>query len=276
MSKDAVDSELLALLGEAGDLLDEPEAPVRYRLSGRDRLERAFIEILEFVGDHGREPDPDCLQVPERKLGARLVGIRADEAKIEALRELDTLGLLAESPIEASFEDVLQGDDLAGLLDDDADIFDVSTLPQRTAESPVDGRAVRVKASDFEAFQPVFEQAHADLASGALRPVTFAGEESIREDKLYLLKGMLLFVAEVLEPTAAAPTKHGKPKQRLRVIFENGTESNMYRSSLAVRLYEDDGQVLSQHPFLTDEEIVDADIESGHIYVLRSLPAPDQ
>ena len=35
----------------------------------------------------------------------------------------------------------------------------------------------------------------------------------------------------------------GKPeqKQRLRVIFENGTESSMYRQSLSIRLFEPEG-----------------------------------
>jgi Meiotically up-regulated gene 113 len=61
-----------------------------------------------------------------------------------------------------------------------------------------------------------------------------------------------------------------EPKQRLRVIFENGTESAMYRQSLSIRLHEQEGQAIGRTG-VEDEEIFDADKESGHIYVLQSL-----
>ena len=50
-------------------LLDEPEkAPV---LTGHDRLRRSFVEINDFVVEHGREPDPTVRTIQERRLGAR-------------------------------------------------------------------------------------------------------------------------------------------------------------------------------------------------------------
>ncbi len=56
-------------------------------------------------------------------------------------------------------------------------------------------------------------------------------------------------------------------RERLRCIFENGTESSMYRQSLAIRLSDEDGQIVVQSELpeiLTDDEV------SGYIYVLRS------
>ena len=61
-----------------------------------------------------------------------------------------------------------------------------------------------------------------------------------------------------------------EPKQRLRVIFENGTESSMYRQSLSIRLHEAEGQVLVRTGHDLDR-LEDAHTECGHIYVLRSL-----
>lgn len=66
-----------------------------------------------------------------------------------------------------------------------------------------------------------------------------------------------------------------EPKQRLRVIFENGTESSMYRQSLSIRLHEAEGQAVVGTR-LDEDEVFDADKESGHIYVLRSLSEDSQ
>src|SRR5690606_9556001 len=59
-------------------------------------------------------------------------------------------------------------------------------------------------------------------------------------------------------------------KQRLRVIFENGTESSLYRQSLSIRLHEQAGQALVRAGASADD-ILDGDIETGHLYVLQSL-----
>lgn len=57
-------------------------------------------------------------------------------------------------------------------------------------------------------------------------------------------------------------------RERLRCIFENGTESSMYRQSLAIRLSDEDGQIVAQAQM---PEILADDEVSGYIYVLRSL-----
>ncbi len=54
------------------------------------------------------------------------------------------------------------------------------------------------------------------------------------------------------------------------MIFENGTESSMYRQSLSIRLHEQDGLAMTRTG-IEALELGDADKESGHIYVLRSL-----
>lgn len=260
MTEDHILAQLDALIESDTDgLLDTPEKPAP--VTAADRLTRAFGEILEFVEANGREPDPNTMTISERKLGARLMGIRASEEKMHALRDSDHLGLLAPQEAPASVDELLASGDLIGEV---PDIFDVSRLPARKSPDNDHDRATRVKASDFERFEQLFADKHAGLASGGWKLTVFAGERTIKEGRFFVIGGVMAFVAEVREPA------EGETKPRLRVIFENGTESSMYRESLATRIYESNGQAVTRTR-MDATEIGDADVETGHIYVLRSL-----
>ncbi|QOR48077.1 GIY-YIG nuclease family protein [Trueperella pecoris] len=80
----------------------------------------------------------------------------------------------------------------------------------------------------------------------------------------------MLFVAEVGQAYYAETGGRLRRRERLRVIFENGTESDLYRQSLSTRLHEEGGLAVIA-PDVTLEEIVEGDIPSGTIYVLESL-----
>ncbi len=84
----------------------------------------------------------------------------------------------------------------------------------------------------------------------------------------FVLNGVMLFVAEVGETEYKKTTVRENKRERLRCIFENGTESSMYRQSLAIRLSDEDGQIVVQTEI---PEILSDDVVSGYIYVLRSL-----
>lgn len=253
-------------------LLDTPEKPKKITAQGR--LERAFLEIVEFKKAHGRLPSSTTREIAERKLGARLEGILASEEKISTLKPLDELGLLEFPETPESLDELLASDGL-DLLDDDLGLLDVSDLPQRrTAEAP-ESVAKRKKAVGFEAFEPLFKAKHAELADGTYRLIAYPGERTIDEGQFFVLNGVMLFVAEVGESLVQSSGRKTRQKQRLRVIFENGTESSMYRQSLSVRLHEGAGLLLvrSGHDA---SEVGDADQESGHVYVLRSLSTDPQ
>jgi len=77
-------------------------------------------------------------------------------------------------------------------------------------------------------------------------------------------------VVEVGEPIKAP---NGSTDARLRVVYANGTESNLLMRSLQRALYKDDaGRRLSEPSPgpLFAEHFEDDDIQSGTIYVLRS------
>ncbi|MCR5914151.1 GIY-YIG nuclease family protein [Corynebacterium sp. zg254] len=264
MTHDPIKDQLDALIASDTDgLLDMPDEP--RPTTELDRLVRAFAEINEFYDEHGREPSPETLTIAERTLGARLVGIRASEQKIQELTEHDRHGLLQPAPAPSSLDELLARDTL-GLADDPTGLLDTSTLPAR--KSPEDGgeRAVRVKAKDFQAYAQHFAAKHAGLAEGTWALTKFTGESSIHEGRFFVINGVMCFVAEVKEPHVA----RGENKPRLNVVFENGTQSAMYRESLAKRLYETGGQAVTRTTMSADE-IGDADEETGYLYVLRSL-----
>lgn len=259
---DAFD-ELLA--SDADGLLDAPEKPKP--VTTDDRLSRSFQEIVEFFRVNGRIPSPETLDIAERRLGARLDGFLASPERAEKVKHLDEFGLLERQSME-SLEDVLAHDDL-GLLGEVSDIFDTSTLPAPSERRAVENVAKRTKAKNFEEFEPLFKQKHIDLAEGEFKLVPFRGQDTIRAGNFFVLGGVMLFVAEVGEPEEVVNGNRIRTKERLRVIFENGTESSLFRQSLASSLYDHNGRAAVRTGF-DASEIGDADVESGHVYVLKS------
>jgi hypothetical protein len=105
------------------------------------------------------------------------------------------------------------------------------------------------------------------------KSLRFGRDASIAFGNFFILGGQLAYVAEVGE---AIKAPNGESDARLRVIYANGTESNLLRRSLQRALYKDDtGRRLTDPdmgPLFGDAPEPD-DIESGTIYVLRSQSA---
>lgn len=78
----------------------------------------------------------------------------------------------------------------------------------------------------------------------------------------------MLFIAEVGEPKYKKSTVRENRRERPRVIIENGTESAMYRQFLGIRMGERDDLAVVPASF---ESVLAEDVETGYIYVLRSL-----
>lgn len=261
--------ESLQEIFDSGDeILNFPEKPKK--TTQVDRLTKSFLEIIEFVTVHGREPSATTLEISERKLGARLEGIRANPEKIELLRGSDELGLLNQPEAPSSLDELLElagTDDFADLIDDPSGLLDMSSLPEDRSRIEPDEVASREKCQDFDTFSPLFQQKHKELKEGLAKLVPFKSERDIEVGSFFVKGGMLLFVADIgeKEPT---PGVRMRWKERTRTIFENGTESGMYRRSLASQLYEDDGFRVVPSAY---EEVLAEDESTGWVYVLRSL-----
>ncbi|MGM1016698.1 MAG: GIY-YIG nuclease family protein [Actinomycetota bacterium] len=250
------------------ELLTAPDKPKK--LTTSDRLERAFLEIIEFRRNEGRLPSSQTREIAERKLGARLDGFLANDAKAEAVKHLDEFGLLEAPAAPKSIDDLLENDDLDELLGDESGILDVSDLPVVKRPESAASVAQRVKAKEFAQFEPLFKAKQAELRDDIFTLKPFTGMDLIREGVFFVLNGVMCFVAEVGENVDLVVGGKRTQKQRLRVVFENGTESAMYKQSLMTRMYEAQGQVLARTGH-DESDILDADIESGHIYVLQSM-----
>lgn len=265
---------LQAIFDTDDDLLNAPEKPKK--ITSTDRLQRSFIEILDFVREHGREPSSTTREIAERKLGARLDGIRANPEKIDLLRDLDDLDLLSEPEAPASLDDILSLDaDELGLLGDPSGLLDTSALPVERRRHEVTGAgAQRQKCEDFDQFEPLFKQKHAELADGVSKLTPFRGGQTIVQGAFFVLNGVTMFVAEVGEPEYKKSTVRENRRERLRLIFENGTESAMYRQSLITRFSE--GENGFQIVPASFETLLADDVATGWVYVLRSLSEDPQ
>jgi len=253
-------------------LLDVPEK--QSKATSADRLERAFLEIVEFRQINGRIPSSSTREIAERKLGARLDGILANEEKIAALKEHDKFGLLEVPPAPETIEDLLDSDEF-DLLGDESGLLDVSDLPSRARRIAPEEVAARRKAEDFSNYEHLFVQKHEELRAGASRLMSFAeagGQPAIQVGRFFVLSGVMLFVAEITDPQQALGVRT-RYKPRTRTIFENGTESSLFRRSLAGQLHEQDGfAVVDGGP----AEVFPDEQATGYIYVLRSLSSDPQ
>ena len=271
---DMDDDELLDALGvEVAPLKTSSRTP------REERIIAGFEDILRFHQTHGRAPlHGEGLDIFERLYAVRLDQLRKMPEARTLLAELDGPGLLtgAASPTAKNVDDLDEDDLLAelGIGDDPADQNDITML--RHVRSSTEKRAAeeiadRTPCADFDKFQPLFEQAERELKAGVRITLRFGRDTSIANGNFFIVGGQLAYVADVGENIKAT---YGRNDARLRVIYANGTESNLLRRSLERALYKDEtGRRLTDPdmgPLFGDAPEPD-DIESGTIYVLRSL-----
>lgn len=240
-----------------------------------ERLISSFEEINDFFDKNGREPKKS-MDMNERKLYSRLNGIKEDHSKIEILKEYDRFNLLPTIQVENetvevnSIDDILNND-ILGLLDnnEENDIFTFNHTPKEM--NMPDYIAKRKPCKDFNKFEDIFKSCQNELSTERRKLHPFRSERDIEPGFLFILSGVLGYVSEV--GTKKTINKSRNKNTRLRVIFENGTESDMLLRSLGAALYKD-GKMVTQ----LDEKILDKlspvtneDKESGFIYILKSL-----
>ncbi len=130
--------------------------------------------------------------------------------------------------------------------------------------------ANREKCDDFDKFKPIFEQLQKELDTGLRTTRPFEMKAEIEKGRFFIVGGQKAYIADKGETTL---TDHGRTDARLRVIFDNGTESNMLMRSLQRALNKDDAGRRVTDPNagpLFSDQTIDGDEASGIIYVLRS------
>lgn len=244
-----------------------------------ERIIAGFEEIQRFVEEHGHAPmhgeDKDIF---ERLYATRLDRIRKLPECRELVKGLDTQNLLeaSESGLdEASLDDIDDNQLLAELgvdaqkKNDITELKHVKSQAQKEREQS-DEIGTRKPCKDFDKFKPIFEMVQDELNTGKRKTIPFSKDGSIEKGNFFIVSGQKAFIASVGDPFIG---KDGRNEYRLRVIFDNGVESNQLMHSLQKRLWEDKaGRRISDTSYgpLFDSIKDEDDLASGTIYVLRS------
>ena len=258
------------------------------------RIIAGFEEIERFVEVHRRQPQHG----EERDIFERLYAVRLDRLRasaecravlkdrdprglIESKTKFESTGGLHEDPpeyrvsatvdAEPSDEELmaaLRGD--VGSPDDIKELRHVRAAAEKRAAEEI---AQRTACADFEKFKPHFERVENELKMGLChtQPIT-TENRSVEERDFFILNGITLYVAEVGEPLK---TTANEVDRRLRLIFANGTESNLLLRSLQRAFYDDPAArrvVVSTEAaqLIFGGELEEDDVEAGTIYILRS------
>jgi len=217
----------------------------------------------------------DSFAIFERLYAARLDRLREQADCRTLIEPLDHQGLLSGGePVAESDPEDLDDDELLAQLGVDitasSDLTELRHVRTAAEKREAEEIAYRQKCEDFDRFKPLFQQVQQELDNGSRQSRPFELKAEIRPGAWFIVGGQKAYVAEMGEMTT---TEHGRTDARLRVIFDNGTESKMLMRSLERALNKDEaGRRITDPvagPLFSDHQAED-DQASGTIYVLRS------
>lgn len=263
-------------LDELADELAEFAPAIKKQSSYSPREERiiaGFEDIKRFYDEHGRLPQHgEDRDIFERLYAIRLDRLREQEDCRTLLASFDKHGLL-DHVAAAPDEDDLDPDALMAELSgfgDDNDITQLRHVRSAEEKRAAEEIARRDKCHDFEKFQPLFKQVKDELANGTRITRPFELKAEIRPGAFFIVFGQICYVAEMGE---IFTNPQGRTDARLRVIFDNGTESGLLMRSLQRQLNDDDAGRRITDPApgpLFADKAENGEAETGTIYVLRS------
>jgi hypothetical protein len=275
---DMTDDDILAELG-----VDLAPRKVRARTPREERIVAGFEDIVRFREEHGRVPQHgEGRDIFERLYAVRLDRRRAQQDCRELLADMDVHGLLDGATNTDAIDDLDDSAVLAELGIEPEATNDITQL--RNVRSNADRKAAEEVASakrceDFATFKPLFDQVQADLEAGVRTTRPFVrdlgmSKADIKQGEFFIVGGQVAYVASMGEPIEAP---NGETDARLRVVYSNGTESDLLLRSLQRALYKDEGGRRITEPTagpLFEEQVPaqeDPDLLStGTLYVLRS------
>ena len=269
-----------ALLEELG--IETEVKKVVVHTPKEERIISGFEEIQKFIKDNGRLPEHgEDKDIFERLYAVRLDQIRKQEESQSLLKDIDFQNLLSGNyEVAADIPDDIDDDELLAQLGVDIEsnnsITSLKHVKPRAEIRAAEEIANRTRCEDFDKFKPLFQNIQKELDGGVrisriIRKDAGFLKTDIKQGEFFILGGQTLYITEVGE-TIKAP--NGQTDARLRVIYSNGTESDILLRSLQRAIYKDEA---SRHitnptagPLFSDEDS-EGDLESGTIYVLRSL-----
>jgi hypothetical protein len=269
-----------ALLAELGVKVEAKKA-TKYT-DREQRIIAGFEEIQRFVEEYGRLPEHgEDKDIFERLYAVRLDRIRSQKECWELLKDLDIQNLLsAENSSDLSIPDDIEDEELLKELginsDSEASITNLKHVKSRAEKRAAEEIANRTRCEDFDQFKPLFESIKKEIDAGIRETLRFRKDAGftktiLKKTQFLIVGGQIALIAEIGESFKAP---NGEEDARLRVIYSNGTESNILLRSLIRAMYKDETSRFITDPNLGplfSSQNSDDDQESGTIYVLRSL-----
>jgi len=274
MAKSKFTDEDDVLLAELG--VEVEATKTASRTPKEERIIAGFEEIQRFVEEHGRTPaHGEDRDIFERIYATRLDQIRRQQECRDVVADIDHQGLLDGAPQdeEISAEGLSDEELLAQLgvsIEGESDVTALRHVKPRSEIRAAEEIANRTRCEDFDKFKPIFEAVQKELETGMRETRPFRDDATVKKGNFFILSGQKVYIAEKGEEFVP---EHGRPDARLRIIYDNGTESDLLMRSLQRALNKDEhGRRISDPSAgpLFSGEAADDDLASGKIYVLRS------
>ena len=274
MPERATDEDL-ELLDELG--VDTAPTASGGRSAREQRIIAGFEEIERFVQEHGRASEHgEGRDIFERLYAVRLVRIRESAECCEVLKSVDPRGLLdaGDQPATNVAENEPNDEELLASLGVEAtlehDVNQLIHVRSRDEIKAAEEIAQRNPCKDFEEFKLIFDNVQRELEMGERQTVKYRDYAGVKKGNLFILDGQKVMVADLGELFV---NDYGRPDRRLRVVYDNGTESDILVRSLQRALNKDIASRRITEPgfgLLFSEVEEEYDLETGYIYVLRS------
>lgn len=217
-------------------------------------------EVADWIEKNGRDPKVESTDVTEHRYAIRLKKIRdrnnteKKEVIFDPLSDPALDSMIAEMNIP------------------DLEDFSDSVIKPRKKNAAT-YISNRTHIDDFTQYEPLFNTVQAELEKGVRKAIPFSAS-GMRPGRFYIAGGLLCFIDEVYEPEK---NSFGRIDSRLHVIFANHTESYMLFATLQKIMSEENGRSVTDPDESVfgnyNEALVEEDVHTGYIYILRSLSA---
>lgn len=192
---------------------------------------------------------------------------------LELQPPVDLESKVIEIPAFTSLDDILDfdSDDILANLGDLTIYQDENATRHTNNGAPYSDEVMgtRFECPDFWRYEPHFQKIRQALKDGSASFNQLQTEQNLFVGDIFLLQGIICFIADKF----TEERKSDRLNYRLKLIFENGLESNMLMRSLARAIYKDEnGRQILINSDDSLAQLFNQSIEplpSGYIYIAQ-------
>ena len=246
-----------------------------------ERILAGFEDIQRFVQDNDRLPDHGAdRDIFERLYAVRLDRILASDECHDFLEAFDTTGILSARKSSQGTDGYrrferyrIAGSARGGSRIRKRSITKLTHVRSVKEKRKAEEIGQRSACPNFDEFKPIFDQVQKELDSGLRRTIKYKDAAEYQVGDFFIIGGQKVLVAAMSDEFV---TEYDRTDRKLHAVYDNGTESNFLFRSLQRALNRDSA---SRRILPTDSGAFplfssvsqEGDVETGHIYVVRSL-----